>query len=262
MEIIDDLGRVIQLADVPKRIVSLVPSLTELLFDFGLENQIVGVTKFCVHPNEALVSKVKIGGTKKFDIEKIAGLQPDLILANKEENYQEGIDLLSEYPVFVSDINDLADAYRTINTIGKMTGKSTASEHLIADIQRGMSKVEGISQGKVLYLIWKGPMMVVGKSTFIDAVLAMLGFENAADHLSRYPALTEEESIALSPDYIFLSSEPFPFQEKHVAYYSNLFPDAKVVLVDGEMFSWYGSRLKLAPGYFEDLSNEISQQKI
>lgn len=254
MKITDDLNRTIFIDTLPQRIISLVPSLTELLFDLGLEDRIVGVTKFCIHPAHAQQVATRIGGTKKFNFDQIRELQPDLIIANKEENYKEGIDQLGQkYPVYISDIFDLKDAVRTIQNIGLMTRTEAKSQKLVEKIQQGFEDVRDKLEGDVLYLIWQDPVMVAASNNFIDFLLKWLGLENVAGHLDRYPDLDEETLKSLSPDYVFLSSEPFPFKEKHLDRYSQLFPDSEVMLVDGEMFSWYGSRLIHSPKYFMSL---------
>lgn len=254
MEIEDDLGRTLSVVS-SNRIISLVPSLTEMLFDLGLESRIVGVTKFCVRPARARRIARAIGGTKQFDFDQIRHLQPDLIIANKEENDKEGIQrLMQDYPVYVSDIYDLKDAFRTIHHIGSMTGCSTSTDRIVDSIQKNFAQVRHIYQGSVLYFIWQSPYMVAASHTFIDHILTWLGFENAAKSLDRYPELSLPAWQELRPDYVFLSSEPYPFRDKHVQDFKAIFPHAEILLVDGEMFSWYGSRLQYAAEYFMDFS--------
>ncbi|SMD38401.1 ABC-type Fe3+-hydroxamate transport system, substrate-binding protein [Reichenbachiella faecimaris] len=254
MQIIDDLNQTISMDSAPQRIISLVPSLTELLFDLGLGDRIVGVTKFCIHPPHAQQVAKKVGGTKKFNFEQIKDLEPDLIIANKEENYKEGIEqLCQDYTVYISDIFDLEDAVRTILNIGRMTQTEPESKQLVEIIQQEFEDVKDKLEGSVLYLIWQDPVMVAASDNFIDFLLRCLGLENVAGHLSRYPELDHETLRSLSPDYVFLSSEPYPFKEKHLSIYKHLFPNAEVMLVDGEMFSWYGSRLVHSPKYFMSL---------
>jgi len=231
----------------------LVPSQTELLHYFGLEEEVVGITKFCIHPKEWFETKTRVGGTKQLKLEFIRSLQPDLIIGNKEENTKEDIEALEkEFPVWLSDINSIEDALNMIHSIGEMTGKEKDASDLVQAINDSFSTVSSLGQRKkVLYFIWHEPAFVVGRNTFIDAMLSQLGFENACTK-SRYPSL--DELTELQPDYIFLSSEPFPFTEQHISYYKKLFPRSKILLVDGEMFSWYGSRMKIAPTYFQGLS--------
>lgn len=247
----------------PERIVSLVPSQTEFLLDLGLEGQIVGLTKFCVHPKEKVKEKPKVGGTKKFRMETIDELQPDLIIGNKEENYKEGIvDLQRKFPVWMSDIVTLADAYQMMSALGDITGKSLAAAGIINQIKKGFASLNFKADKKALYFIWQKPYMLAAGDTFINNMLALAGFKNLLATETRYPALSEEELKAFHPDFILLSSEPYPFKEKHFATFKNIFPSAKIILVDGEMFSWFGSRLLHAPVYFKNLGKKVMSYEL
>lgn len=254
----DQLGQKVEIPTNPQRIISLVPSQTELLFDLGLEDRVVGITKFCIHPEEWFKTKARIGGTKQVNFEKIKVLNPDLIIANKEENTKEDIERLAQdYPVWVSDVNNLDSAVEMIVQIGKIT--QTDTSHLIEEITSGFTSLEPLmSPQRVLYLIWKKPYMAAGSGTFIDDMLMQLGLENAVNN-QRYPELTETEIVGLNPDHVFLSSEPFPFGHTHIQDLEDILPNATIKLVDGEMFSWYGSRLKLAPSYFANLLESIKE---
>jgi ABC-type Fe3+-hydroxamate transport system substrate-binding protein len=250
------MGCQVEIKTVPQRIVSLVPSQTELLFDLGLGDQLVGVTKFCIHPL-ASKTKHKIGGTKNFDFDAIEKLRPDLIIGNKEENYEEGIQKLKEkYPVWMSDIFSLPDAYSMMLEIGRITDKNERSIELVDQIKQKFSTQNEFPAFRVLYLIWKQPWMAAGKNTFIDSLITEIGLVNAISE-GRYPELNEEEIRQLKPDIIFLSSEPYPFKEKHIALLQEILPTSKIVLTDGEFFSWYGSRLLKAPDYFESLRIQL-----
>jgi ABC-type Fe3+-hydroxamate transport system substrate-binding protein len=254
MNYVDQLGRNVQIQEFPKRIVSLVPSQTELLSDLGLEENIVGITRFCVHPAHWLKTKTVIGGTKQFNFELIDELQPSLIIGNKEENYKEGIEQLAvKYPVWLSDVCNLQDAYRMMSEIGTMTGANKAADAVISDIRWRFEGVRKKSPLTVLYLIWRKPWMAAGAGTFINSLLLELGLRNCLESMPRYPQLNDAEIRSLDPRIIFLSSEPYPFREKHITELARICPEARIRLVDGEMFSWYGSRLKLAPEYFNSL---------
>jgi ABC-type Fe3+-hydroxamate transport system substrate-binding protein len=249
----DQLGHIVDIPVKPKKIISLVPSQTELLYYLGLEKEIVGITKFCTHPKEIVKYTGKIGGTKKFDFEKIKEINPDLIIANKEENYQEGIEYLRDiYPVWTSNIYSIDDSLHMINEVGKMTGTEEKAITLSKSIRLKSNDVIDIHSGKVLYMIWQNPYMLAANNTFINIILKHLGFNNLGAILERYPEITEKELTKLNPEYVFLSSEPFPFKEKHAEHYQKLFPNAKIKLVDGEMFSWYGNRMLLAFDYFKN----------
>ena len=241
---------------IPKRIVSLVPSQTELLFDLGLEDETVGITKFCVHPNEWFRNKTRVGGTKTVHIDKVRFLQPDLIIANKEENVKEQVEVLSDIaPTWVSDIQTLDDALSMINHIGLLTRKEQEALKIIALIEEGFNTITNLksSHHKALYLIWHKPWMSIGKDTFINDMLQKIGCDNVFANLNRYPELTDEAIKDSGTNLVLLSSEPYPFKEKHIALIQELLPEASIKLVDGEMFSWYGSRLIKAPSYFKSL---------
>ena len=256
----DQTGRTIFLETTPRRIISLVPSQTELLFDLGLDEHIVGITKFCIHPPEWFYTKARVGGTKKLHMDIIHQLQPDLIIANKEENVKEQVEECAKnYPVWVSDVNNLGDAYEMIEQIGLMTEKIEKAESLIGQIKKDFSQLPtNDSRLKTAYLIWNDPYMAVGGDTFIHSMLEAAGFENVFKDQRRYPETTIEELKNKKLETLLLSSEPFPFKQKHIDQLQPLLPDTKIVLVDGEMFSWYGSHLQYAPAYFKELQKSIS----
>lgn len=240
-----------------QRIISLVPSQTELLFDLGLADRIVGVTKFCIHPENAK-TKTIVGGTKNFRFDVIAQLQPDLIIGNKEENYEEGIRQLQKiYPVWMSDIFTRKEAMEMILALSKITDTLARGTTVIKAITDEFNDLPLFPPLKTLYLIWKKPWMAAGHTTFIHALLEETGLINALNE-ERYPELTDDIIQSLSPQLILLSSEPYPFREKHIAELRQLVPHARILLVDGEIFSWYGSRLIKAPDYFNALRNQLS----
>jgi len=254
----DQMNRTVSLADRPKRIVSLVPSQTELLFDLGLTDEVIGITKFCIHPQKWFREKARVGGTKTVNIEKIKELQPDLIIANKEENVQEQVEALAnDFPVWVSDINTLREAYQMIESVGAITGKQEAATHITKQIKEGFDQLPQARLMKAAYLIWKEPYMTVGGDTFIQDMLFHAGFANAFAQLKRYPAITVDDLKESGCEVLLLSSEPYPFKQKHVDELQRHLPDTKVILVDGEMFSWYGSRLLYAPSYFKTLQEQV-----
>lgn len=250
---IDQMNRTIEIPELPQRIISLVPSQTELLVDLGLEDRLVGLTKFCVHPKGLKKQKTIVGGTKNFHFDKIDALQPDLIIGNKEENYQEGTERLAEkYPVWMSDIYTLEDALEMMKGIGEITGTAVKADKLIHEINQDMVSLSQQDRGTAVYLIWKDPMMAVGPQTFIHDILGRAGFTNLVQE-PRYPELSIEELKSLSPDFLLLSSEPFPFKQKHIDEFAAQLPKTHVQLVDGELFSWYGSRLR----YFKEYAKKF-----
>ena len=243
-----------------QRIVSLVPSLTELLFDLGLEHEIKGITRFCIHPADGVKDKIKIGGTKDLKMNLIHSIAPDLIVANKEENVKEQVvELQAHYPCHISEIATIKDALETIEDLGVSTGKREQARSLRRAIQAEFDKWQKPEQMlRVAYLIWHKPMMTINQDTFIHHMLQAAGFENVFAHLpARYPMIEQEDLIQAAPDFIFLSSEPYPFKAKHQQEYSALFPHAQSALVDGEIFSWYGSRMLKAPAYFAQVWSEL-----
>lgn len=254
----DQMGREIQLTHPPRRIISLVPSQTELLYNLGLRAEVVGITKFCIHPSLWYREKKRVGGTKQYDLKAIAALQPDLIIGNKEENSQEQIEQLMElYPVWMSDIYTLADALSMIRSIGALVNRQTEANLLGDQIQNGFQKLPKGAPIKVVYLIWNQPIMGVGVDTFIDDILGLCGFVNLLSSHSRYPSLTREELRTLAPEVLLLSSEPFPFKQQHIQYFQALLPSTRIILVDGEAFSWYGSRLLKTIPYLIELTQNI-----
>jgi ABC-type Fe3+-hydroxamate transport system substrate-binding protein len=256
----DQMGHQLTLPQVPQRIVSLVPSQTELLFDLGLGERIVGVTKFCIHPKKQVKEKTIVGGTKNFKLDVIEQLQPDLIIGNKEENYKEGIEQLQQkYPVWMSDIYTLEDSLEMMQLVGQITGTETIAHQLTRTIRSGFDQLQLPAQPTIntAYFIWRNPYMAVGGNNFIDNILQHCGFINAFADLERYPEISPELLQQTSPQLILLSSEPYPFSEKHIAEFQTLCPLATIKVVDGEMFSWYGSRLTLAPEYLQGLIEEV-----
>jgi iron complex transport system substrate-binding protein len=263
----DQLGRMIELDQLPQRIISLVPSQTELLIDLGLKDRLVGVTRYCIHPAGLIDEKMVVGGTKKIVESRILELQPDLIICNREENNQAIVSFCDHIaPTYVSDIDNLEQALEMIADVGELTGTKFKAKSLIRNISSAFKTLKKIEvQQKALYLIWKKPYMSIGAGTFINDMMEKAGCINAAQHLTRYPELEMEEMIKLQPEVVFLSSEPYPFTTDDIAeirlafltapsqspIIPNVIPDFKVV--DGELFSWYGSRLLKTPEYLQSL---------
>lgn len=258
--VVDQIGQKLQFTGIPKRIISLVPSQTELLVDLGLLDTIVGITKFCVHPKNLRKQKTSVGGTKQVDVDKIKSLAPDIILCNKEENTKEIVEQLSHIaPVHVSDVATLNDATSLIIEYGKLFDKKDIAQHIVSEIDQKLSDFKSNNfdqiKRKCLYLIWQKPYMTIGQDTFINYLLELNGFENTIKK-DRYPEVTLNELKA--PEYILLSSEPFPFKEKHRDEFQE-FTTSKTILVDGEYFSWYGSRLLRAFDYFIKLQLQLKK---
>ena len=257
---LDQTGSYITVSSSPRRIISLVPSITELLSDLNLNDEVVGITKFCIKPENWYRHKTRIGGTKNLNIELIRQLQPDLIIANKEENLKEQVETLQkEFPVWISDVSNFKDAMDMINSIGQLTNRENESSQLITSIRGEFEKLHAPKHRlKAAYLIWQNPYMTVGGDTFISDMLHKAGFENVFAFQDRYPTITPADIESSHCEILMLSSEPFPFNSNHQSLLQNEFPHTKLILVDGEMFSWYGSRLRYAPAYFSGLGASLN----
>jgi ABC-type Fe3+-hydroxamate transport system substrate-binding protein len=247
----------------PKRIVSLVPSTTETLFALGASERVVGVTRFCVHPREARERARVVGGTKNPRTEIILSLEPDLVLANQEENRKEDVERLRErIPVRVFFPKNVSEAIADVRSLGELVGESTAASALAVEMERALAAFRATEWRKTryLYFIWRRPYMVAGPETFVEALLAEAGFVNAAPRdRGRYPEMETEEIARARADVLLLSSEPFPFEEKHrEELLSELGSEVPVVLADGELLSWHGARLREGLPYLSSLSTRVS----
>ena len=257
----DQLNRTLSFSSYPKRIISLVPSQTELLFHLGLDKEVVGVTKFCIYPTDWKTRKTIVGGTKNIKMDLIKELNPDLIIANKEENDEDSLrKLMPIFPVWISDIKRLEDAFQMILSVGKITNSESTSFTWTEKIKKQFKILSLLPKQprRVAYLIWNNPLMSVNQDTFIHSLLELNQWDNCfKDKLNRYPEITEEELVDSNPEMVFLSSEPFPFKDKHIDRFKQLLPESRVVLVNGEYFSWYGSRLVDSPAYFSSLHKSL-----
>ncbi|MBE2246939.1 MAG: ABC transporter substrate-binding protein [Candidatus Competibacteraceae bacterium] len=236
----------VTVSQYPKRIVSLVPSQTEFLFDIGLHDRVIGITNYCVHPKEWAQTKIRIGGPKDFSIDAIRLLNPDLIIANKEENNQDKILLLKKYyPVWISDVRSVQHAFDMMTRIGEMVKKTKETSEIITKCHHNFQRIQPISKPlRVVYLIWRNPYMTINHDTFIHDMLTSCGFLNCfANETSRYPIITDDKLRNAKPDLVILPSEPFPFSQRHVDEIRSIIPKSRFFLVKGEMFSWYGSRM-------------------
>ncbi|GGD91738.1 ABC transporter substrate-binding protein [Planktosalinus lacus] len=261
MDYFDQLKRPISLLKTPSRIVSLVPSQTELLVDLGLEENIVGITKFCVHPIHLKKQKTIVGGTKQVHFEKIKALSPDIIICNKEENTKEMVAKLETIaPVWISDIKNISNCIEMISAFGNIFSVEKKAKEINENIQKNLvsfkNSVAKSSSLKTAYLIWKDPYMAAGKNTFIDELLQLNKFENIFSSRDvRYPEITIEDLHYA--ELILLSTEPFPFKHIHVEHLKSELGNKKILPVDGEYFSWYGSRLLKTFDYFKKLQSKI-----
>ncbi|MBK8626403.1 MAG: ABC transporter substrate-binding protein [Saprospiraceae bacterium] len=250
---LDPLGNSLKFSNTPQRIVCLVPSLTETLVDLGLASLLVGVTKFCIHPADIRATAKIIGGTKNPRIVDILALKPDLIIANKEENRKEDIQVLQHHiMVYVTDIKNIADIIAFIKVISFLL--EVDSKLLVSELEKVHLFKTNVSL-PTCYIIWKNPYMTVGQDTFIHFMMEKYGFSNLFASAVRYPEVTVDSLHQIKPQIIFLSSEPFPFNQSNLDELQLQLPESKIVLVDGEMFSWYGSRIILAHTYLKNLAD-------
>lgn len=243
------------------KVVSLVPSITEALFDLGLtENEVIGRTKFCIHPADRIKNVPIIGGTKNINIDKIKALQPDLILANKEENIKEQVEaLMDDFKVTVTHVETVEDNYYLLKTLGNIFNKEEKAQLFNLKIYEVLEQAKLDAPVKAAYLIWKNPYMTIGSDTFIHHILSDIGFENIFKDQTRYPEIQMEDLA--DAEVIMLSSEPFPFKEKHIEEMQAFYPDKKIMIVDGEAFSWYGTHIAKCEAYFKGLLAEIHEMQ-
>jgi ABC-type Fe3+-hydroxamate transport system substrate-binding protein len=235
-----------------------VPSQTELLADLGLADSVVGITKFCVHPSDWRRRKTVVGGTKQLHLDRVRALKPDLIIANQEENDQYQVEELAKtFPVWVSKVTNLESALDMILRVGEICGKLPEAQLLGSAIDNSFDALSDFPVLRAAYLIWRKPYMVSGGDTFIHAMMKRAGFANVFGEQLRYPEISIATLQQTDPAVILLSSEPFPFREKHLVELQEHCPRAVIKLVDGELFSWYGSRLLHSASYFLNLRQMI-----
>lgn len=257
MNVTDQLGIALAFDRSPQRIVSLVPSITEWLWDMGLDDRVVGITKFCVRPEAWFRSKPRIGGTKQVHLDRLVALEPDLVIANKEENDASDVEAIraAGIPVWTSDVRTWDDALEMMQLLGELLEVADKAAALNAELQQSLP-VPSSPVKRAAYAVWNAPLMLAGTDTFIHDIMARLGFENVVQ-TTRYPTFTDPELQAAQPEILLLPSEPFPFAEKHLPALQARFPNTQMLLVDGEMFSWYGRRMKFVREYGEGLRGEL-----
>lgn len=261
--LIDNIGILHTFDKVPQRIISLVPSQTELLVDLGLESKIVGITKFCIHPEKLKTKKAIVGGTKKVDYNKIKALTPDIVICNKEENTLEIVENLRLIcSVWVTDIVTIEDNLKMISDFGHLFDCTREAQQWNASLVFALSDFKQFIDRKpirkVAYFIWKNPYMVAGSNNFINELLQLNRFENVFANLSRYPVIDLQEINTVDDlDLVLLSSEPYPFKEKEALEMTDFCSLSNIILVDGVMFSWHGSRLLKALDYFKKLHQNL-----
>ena len=253
----DALGQEFVAPLTDAKIVSLVPSTTETLYALGLENQLLGMTRYCVHPRHLLAEKTIVGGTKQLNWKKLESLAPTIVLGNKEENTPAIFAGLSQkdIPYFVAFPQTVDEAIQDIQTLGDLLGASDQSLKIAKGIEAERQSLHLKSTTfSYAYLIWRKPWMTINKDTFIHAMLSEAGGKNVfEDDDSRYPQFDLDELKARRPDFIFLSSEPYAFNQTHIDELHHHGFQQKIRLVNGEMCSWHGSRMKQGLEYLQEL---------
>lgn len=230
-----------------QRIISLVPSLTELVLDLGIGDRLAGRTRFCIHPEEMVKDVPIIGGTKNPDIEKILALKPDYIIANHEENRKEDILTLQRHTeINITKIDSINDAINAICELGGDLDLAANAQKLVKKIMMISSETRAHESIDTAYFIWKDPWMVAANGTYINSVMKHYNLENIFSDQERYPEISLQDLSEKNPELILLSSEPFPFKQKHIEEIQKICPDAKIELINGEWFSWYGSGMTKA----------------
>ena len=255
MALTDASGFTLDPAQPPRRIVSLIPSITETLCALGLANALVGITVYCVAPREVVRGKTRIGGEKNPDLDAIRALQPDLVVANIEENVREHVETLRGWgiPVWVTYPRTVAEGLAMIRELGQVTGTGPRAEAILADLEPLYARVRAASARRrpvpVFYPIWREPWMTISADTYIHDLLSVCGAVNVfADRPTRYPTVTLAEVAARRPEVIVLPDEPFRFRRSHLDDFAP-FADVPAVrarrihLVDGKPFSWHGPRV-------------------
>jgi ABC-type Fe3+-hydroxamate transport system substrate-binding protein len=249
----DDLSRRVRFNFPPCHIVSLCPSITETIFVLGAGDLLSGRTRYCIHPAGKVASVPEIGGTKDPDIEAILKIAPDLVIAEKEENTRRVIEKLEkEIPVFVFSVESFAQALAMISGLGELTGKITRASGLIKRIEQAFAELPPAEAKTAAYLIWEKPLMAAGKNTFIDAMMEKAGFRNIFRNKSaRYPKISLTELSEEKPEVLILSTEPCAYTLEDVKRYRRLLPETEVILIEGDLFSWYGARMLKAAEYIK-----------
>jgi ABC-type Fe3+-hydroxamate transport system substrate-binding protein len=237
-----------------RRIVSLVPSTTELLCALGRADALVGVTVYCVEPRAVVRTKTRVGGEKDPDLAAIRALAPDLVIANVEENRREDVDALraAGIDVFVTYPRSVVESFAMIRELGAATGAVTAARTLLDELEPLHAAVRARLAGRratpCFYPIWREPWMTIGHDTYIHDVLATCGGANVFADRTRYPSIALDEVAARAPEVVLLPDEPFRFRRAHLRDF-DAYPtmpavrDQRIVLVDGKRFSWHGPRL-------------------
>jgi len=256
---IDQIGTTVILDGPARRIVSLVPSQTAWFHALGLDDEMVGITRFCTLPDHWHKTKTRVGGTKDVHLDQVSALAPDLIVANREENVREQVEALSKIaPVWTSDVHDLDSAVGMMRGTAGLVGRENEAEALIEEMLIRFANMAPLGHPlRTAYIIWKDPWMIVGGDTFIHDMMSRCGLVNVFADRKRYPQTGLNELAAKHCELILLSSEPYPFKEQDRDRLAALFPGVRVECTDGVPFSWYGGPLLQAPAAFRALLDRL-----
>ncbi len=261
----DALNRSINLETPPSRIISLVPSITETLFTFGVGDNVVGITGFCTEPARQVASKAKVGGTKTLDIKSVLELKPDLVIANAEENRQEDIRqlLAAGQRVFVTFPRTVAAAIQMLRQLAQMTGSIEVADPILEDAEQALADARAANTGRtrlrVFCPIWRRPWMTVGPNTYMhDFIAACGGLNIFAERHERYPLSDLDEVARRAPEVVLFPDEPYPFTTKHISelaeyQYVPAVREQRIHLLEGKHLCWYGPRIAGSLRYVQSL---------
>ncbi len=266
----DAFGKPFELAEPARRIVSLIPSITEIFFRLGVGDRVVGVTKFCTEPPDGVAAKPKVGGQKNPWIDAINDLKPDLVVANVEENRKVDVEAMGAagLSVLVTYPRKVREGIQLIRDLGVLTGATGQAEAIVGECEAALAEAEmaGRTPVRVFCPIWRKPYMTINGDTFVDDMLRTCGGENIfRDRPERYPTVTLQEMAALRPEVILLPDEPYPFTEKHLTDFQG-FPDVpavrnhRVCLMDGKALCWYGPRIAESLRTLADILLPLTQE--
>lgn len=245
------------------RIISLVPSITELLFDLGLGDRVVGRTSFCIHPAAAVARVPRVGGTKKPRLDKLRALRPSHVIVNVDENRKQDVDAIADFTPHIIVTHPLLpdDNLMLYRLLGNIFGRQPDAARLCAAFEQArdalLAAVAPLPPRRVLYLIWRDPWMTISRDTYISKTLALAKWHTSGhDADNRYPQVHLDEHLLVDTDMVLFSSEPFPFKALHVQELRELTGDSETPceFIDGEMTSWYGSRAVAGLHYLRELA--------
>ena len=261
----DCLGKEMSIPKNITKIVSLVPSISELIYDLNIEKKLIGVTKFCIHPKYFQIEKTVVGGVQEFDIEKIKELKPDVVFASKDENFEEEILELQKFvPVYVTDVKSVDEAKQMIVNFGELLSCRNDASKIIMKIDMQLNDLAKVTDDLLYrsgaYFVWNEPWVAAGKDTFVNSMLKLVKINNVFEDLKeRYPMVTGANIHLGNPDIVMLPSEPYKFEDQQAFEISSHTHDAATYFVDGEAFAWYGSRLIKSLDYLKLLALKFKE---